>query len=49
MLQTLQALKHLVSPEPPPPAHVKLEHLHWDRETRTWTPHIEIEEGDSAA
>jgi hypothetical protein len=48
MQETLLALKHLVSPEQPP-SHGDFEHLHWNRETRTWLPHDAPEQGSAAA
>jgi len=45
----LRAIRNLVSPQPPPPAHGELEHVHWDRETRTWQPHEEPAAEESSA
>jgi len=39
MWLSLHAIKNLVSPQPPQPAHGDLEHAHWDREARTWRAH----------
>lgn len=39
MFGKLLALKSLVIPDPPQPAHGELEHAHWDVEARTWRPH----------
>jgi len=44
MWLSLQALKNLVTPQPPAPTHGELEHAHWDRETRTWRTHEEPEQ-----
>ena len=48
MFPTLRALKNLVSPEPPRLPHDELDHLHWDRETRTWRRHSEPQEQEAA-
>jgi hypothetical protein len=39
MIGTLLALKKLVTPDAPQPAHAELEHAHWDHDTRTWRTH----------
>lgn len=39
MIEKLLALKGLVTPDQPQPAHSDVEHDHWDAETRTWRPH----------
>ena len=39
----VQILKNLLAPEEPLPAHIQLEHAHWDRETQTWRNHGEPE------
>jgi hypothetical protein len=39
MIDTLLALKSLVSRRPSQPAHAELDHAHWDSGSRTWRPH----------
>lgn len=41
MFGNLLALKSLVIPDPPQPAHAELEHAHWDPQAHTWREHPE--------
>jgi len=48
MIEKLQALKRLVTPNRSQPAHAELDHSHWDAVTRTWQPHSEPTPGKEA-
>ncbi|HEY8813014.1 MAG TPA: hypothetical protein VIO86_11030 [Candidatus Dormibacteraeota bacterium] len=50
MINKLLALKTLITPDSPEqPAHVELEHAHWDVETRTWRAHPQPTAQEDAA
>jgi hypothetical protein len=49
MIDKLLALRGLVTPDPPQPAHSDVEHAHWDPETRTWRRHPPHAAGEEAA
>ncbi len=48
MYETVLALMNAVLRREPQPPHGELDHLHWDRETRTWRRHEESDDQKAA-
>ncbi len=48
MAKSLLALMNAVLRQEPQPPHAELDHLHWDRETRTWRRHAEPDDQKAA-